>query len=99
MSTVESGWGGWTLDRERLVLEYDQYEVDLEHSLTGAQVCDWIFQVAHKSWATPEVTAGLVKAFDDLLQPQANLCSGGVNKEISNTQVKELVRKNSGGHR
>lgn len=99
MSAEKSGWGGWTLDEKRLVLEYDQYEVDLERSLTGAQVCDWIFQVAHKNWATPEVTAGLVRALDDLLQPQANLCSGGENKELSNAKLRRLVAENAGGQR
>lgn len=99
MTINESGWRGWTLDGERLVLEYHQYEVDMERSLTGAQVCDWIFQVAHKNWATPEVIAGLVKAFDDLLEPQANLCSNGQNKEVSNARLRQLVAENAGRQR
>lgn len=93
MSTQESGWGGWTLDRERLVLENKHYEVDLERALTGAQLCDWIFQVRQHSWASPEVIAGLLSAFEDLLHPQANLCSGGENKEISTGQLEKLVQE------
>lgn len=93
----ESDWGGWTLDRDRLVLENKHYEVDLERALTGAQLCDLIFQVRQHIWASPEVLAGLLNAFEDLLRPQANLCSGGENKTMSNAKLRSLVAENGGG--
>lgn len=38
---------------------------------------DCIAQVAGKVWATPDVVGNFVQALNDLLQPQAHLCSGG----------------------
>lgn len=97
MEPKSNSWGGWTLDRDRLVLEFKSHEVDLERALSGAQVCDWIFQVAHKSWATPEVLTGLIRAFHDLLEPQAHLCSGGENKIITRQGLAQLVDKTARG--
>jgi len=37
------------------------YEVDLEQCLDGAQVLDWILQVAGKQWADDATVAGLVR--------------------------------------
>ena len=53
------------------------YEIDLERCRTSAQVLDWIMQVASKIWATDAVIAGLVRALNDVLDPQATLCSFG----------------------
>ena len=71
--------GGWVYDPETLVVCYrlDEYEVDLEECSTSAQILDWIFQFASKSWATNEAVGDLVMILHRLLHPQANLCSGG----------------------
>jgi hypothetical protein len=55
--------GGWTYHPETLVVSYglDEYEVDLEQCTTSAQMLDWIFQFASKSWATSEAIGDLVK--------------------------------------
>jgi hypothetical protein len=96
-------WGSWTLDTERVCLVYDAepvtlgegadryvaflggYEVDVEVIRQSSQVLDWIFQI--RSWATARVMKDLIEALDDILRPQANLCSGGGNKVIQNPKA------------
>jgi hypothetical protein len=56
------------------------YWIDLREITTSAGMLDWIFQIAGKTWGTPEVVAGLVQAFQDLLHPQSTLCSFGVER-------------------
>lgn len=48
-------------------------------------------QVAGKSWADNRVLAGLVRALDDVLYPQANLCSGGQAKSMTVEQIRERI--------
>jgi len=78
-------WGDWWYNADNFTLEYkswQHYYVDLERCTTSAETMDWIFQIATKSWATPEVLGHLIQALDDVLEPQANLCSGGSNKTM-----------------
>ncbi len=81
-------WGPWRYERQNLTLvlreESCRYEVDLERCTSSAETLDWIMQVASKTWATPEGIAGLVHALRDLLQPQATLCSFGVERGLLN---------------
>lgn len=92
-------WGPWRLEPSVAVLfmtfddRFDFYEVDLERCLSSAQVLDWICQVAGKSWATPYVVAGLVRALDDVLEPQASLCSWGRSRRLSDRRGLELVQE------
>lgn len=93
-------WGPWRLDRENLQLVFiDQgewiYDVDLERCTDSEGMLDWIMQVNGKSWAEDDrsVVAGLVDALDDVLHPQANMCSGGVGKAITKEKLVELVEK------
>lgn len=93
----------WVLDPDTFVLRIedvrrsvidgpgDAYEVDLEECLTSAQVLDWIMQVAQKTWATDAVLAGLVRAVNEVLNPQAHLCSFGKPKTLTRAQVRALV--------
>lgn len=81
----ERRWGPWEYDPKLLVLRYkaypqDYYEVDLEECRTSAETLDWICQITEKTWATPEVVGWLVRALNDLLRPQAHLCSMGVER-------------------
>jgi hypothetical protein len=94
-------WGKWKFDVERLVLVYRKgrhnYEVDVERMTNSSHTLDWIFQVAGKSWASPEDVGQLVFAIDDLISPQANLCSFGGDKKFNPTgfirkKVKSGVR-------
>ena len=79
-------WGGWRYESGTAVLAlYDEagrflYEVDLERCDTSAALLDWIIQVSGKIFATDRVVAGLIRALDDLLNPQATLCSFGYER-------------------
>lgn len=95
-------WGPWHIDRDVYVLWTQRpgyrYEVDLEDCTTSAEVLDWICQVAHKGWRmrTPgagrdQIVAGLVTALDDVLDPQAHLCSFGRSKRLSPPAIRQLV--------
>jgi hypothetical protein len=80
---VNSTWGGWRFIEDARVLELHDsagrlvHEVNLDRCRTSAEVCDWVFQIVGKSWVTDAIIAGLVRALDELLQPQATLCSFG----------------------
>lgn len=49
-------------------------------SHSSAETLDWICQVAGKRWAD-DILARLVRALDDVLRPQARLCSFGRRRE------------------
>lgn len=92
-------WAGWRL--EGLALVYPAYPgggvypINIERFTSSAQMLDIIMQVASKSWATNDCIAGLIHALDYLLQPQATLCSSGVNRSLTVAQIRKCV-KNSG---
>jgi hypothetical protein len=89
-------WGPWRLDPAVLVLylePHHAYEVDLERCTTSAEVLDWVCQVAAKTWADDATLAGLVRALDDVLAPQAHLCSSGQPKTLGLDSIGELVRR------
>jgi len=76
-------WGNLELDAERLCLVNTACygsEVDIECISDSAGMLDWLFQVRGK-WSDQEVLS-LLQALKDIFQPQANLCSFGVNKRI-----------------
>jgi len=71
-------------DAKTLVLtnvEHD-YDIDLEDCCTSAKTLDWTSQLCGKTWMTPEDIGYLVQALDDLLGPQANLCSFDADKQL-----------------
>lgn len=84
---MQRSWGPYIVfDPDRLVLVFDvdgyDYEVDIEECTTSAEMLDWIFQINGKQWLktekeNAELIGRLVQAFDDLLNPQATLCSWG----------------------
>ena len=90
-------WGPWRLRTDNYTLEIlradgtFRYGVDLERCRTSAQALDWIYQVAHKQWATDEILVQLVRALDDVLRPQQNLCSMGASAEIESDRLRDLV--------
>jgi len=87
-------WGTWRVDPTNYTLvagTWRTYYVDLERCLTSAEVLDWIMQVDGKRFATRDVLAGLVRALDWLLEPQATLCSFGGDKSLSREQLRERV--------
>ena len=86
-------WGAWRYRADNLTLELSDdagrylYYLDLEHFKTSAEMLDMIFQVAGKTWATDKIIADMIHALDDLLAPQANLCSSGMNKRIKPQKI------------
>lgn len=88
-------WGKWRFDAKGLSLVFEengreQYAIDLTEMDSSAQMMDWIFQVNMKSWASRVDIGNLVEALDDLLRPQATLCSGGADKRMN---AQEHLRK------
>jgi hypothetical protein len=80
-------YGPWELDTEDLILAHgEDYWIDLQRISTSAEMLDWICQLAQKSWVTPTALGYLVLAFEDIFDPQANLCGSGKSKTINATQ-------------
>ncbi len=91
-------WGPWTLSADYCLVKHHPngsiaYEIDLEGCTDSPQVLDWICQVAGKSWADDSTLAGLVRAFDDTLRPQASLCSMGVGSTLTPAQIRKKARR------
>lgn len=85
-------WGNWRLEEEQFQLVHSiGYYVDLAEMKDSANILDWIAQVSNKSWATPEDVGHLVRAVDELMDLQANVCSSGSDGKLFN--VKELITK------
>lgn len=94
-------WGPWEYRPEHnvLVLEEYDYEVRLDDCKTCAKTLDWIHQIAKKAWTDEAgmfvITGALVKAIDDLVDPQANLCGMGQAREIPRDAIDDLIRRNA----
>lgn len=91
---TSGSWGPWRLsdDRTELVHQHWDYPVDLTRMTSSAEALDWIMQVAGRSWQDDVSLAGFVRALNDLLAPQANLCSFGRDRRISRRRVQRLIR-------
>lgn len=82
-------WGRWTYDERALVLCYHDdagrwlYEIDLERIRDGAELLDWVAQVAGKRWASEADLGHLVRALGELADGiQAHFCGLGVNRRF-----------------
>lgn len=76
-------WGKWTYNAESGELAHPLmpgWYVDFDQCKTSAAVLDWIMQAATKSTLSPADIGDLVLALGDLLDPQATLCSSGVER-------------------
>lgn len=80
-------WGPWTLNPKNLSLETEHYDISLKSIKNSATLLDWIFQVQAKTWADPQVLHGLLAAFEDVLHPQANYCSMGVDRQVDSEKL------------
>jgi hypothetical protein len=97
---AQKRWGNWVLNEDNLTLEHYRpgykswdYWVDLERCVTPAALLDWIFQILDRSFGGTEDIANFLRAVDDILYPQANLCSFGSSKQITGEQLKRLVEE------
>ena len=80
-------WGRWRLNARTNELEFwddlrgKVYWIDLGNARTSSAAClDWIFQVSQKTWMKPDDRSNLLLAIRDTVDPQANLCSWGIEK-------------------
>lgn len=70
-------------DPETMYLAWiGDHEVDLERMTTSARLLDVIFQT--HQWASKGEMVNLIEALDAVIEPQANLCCGGGDKQIWN---------------
>ena len=91
---TKDGWGPWALNLWTGRLEISGgavYYVTLSQTRTAADLLDYVFQVAGHAWADDATLAGLLRAMDDILHPQANLCPGGVPHAITAEQLAALI--------
>jgi hypothetical protein len=92
-------WGPWKLDKRSGTLSYEfagggaPYWIDLPDCISSAVVLDAICQIAGKKWATDDIVAGLARALNDILEPQANLCSGGNDKRLTRPVLAKALRR------
>jgi hypothetical protein len=56
------------------------YTVPLFDMRTSADMLDWIFQLRQKTWVSDAEMGAIVYALDELLRPQACLCTQGVER-------------------
>ena len=83
-------WGPWKYMKSNLTLLYAPrdnhwcYEIDLERCIKSSYMLDYIFQVRSKSESlvSAEDVGHFIAALDDLLSPQANICSFGQNLNL-----------------
>ncbi len=84
-------WGNWRFKESDLTLEYASprkltpYYIDLERMDTSAVMLDWIFQINQKGWASVNDLGQLIRALNDIFEPQATLCSSGISKRINSS--------------
>jgi hypothetical protein len=93
-------WGNWRLDGDVLSLQFLNkygnviYDIDLERIVSAAAMLDCIVQFREKGWATVDDRDNLAQAFQDIFDPQRNLCPSGMNERISDPAnfLKEQLR-------
>jgi hypothetical protein len=93
---LNRGWQGWHLDKDQLALRHETlavthgYEIDLLTCTTSAAVLGWIMEISPGLGAP---VMGLVRAFDDILQPRINLCLDGEtrSRRLTQRQIRRLV--------
>lgn len=96
MLITDPRWRPWSLDTENYTLlritddETSDYPVDLDKCLDSANVLDWVLHLDGRA-GSDQVTLGLLRALNDLLEPQQNLCSYGKHAELSSSAMCDLV--------
>jgi hypothetical protein len=71
----------WRYERNRsLNHRRTGYCVDLDECNSSAEVLDWIFQIFKKTWCTEKTIRDLLLQMEKHLNPQANLCSFGIER-------------------
>lgn len=91
----DTEWGPWKLDPNKFVLGrvpagVHSYPIDLLTCRDSAEVLDWICQAAGR-YRDDFTLVGLVRALNDVLTPQANLCSAGQSTRLSEKQLQKQI--------
>lgn len=100
---TDDGWGPWKLDLGRFVLDRGpgfsgSFPIDLLSCQDSDEVLDYICQVARQRWADDVTLAGLIRALNDVLDPQTTLCSVGEPKRLSGQQLRGRITAAAGGN-
>jgi hypothetical protein len=98
LTVADRRWGPWQLSNDGLTLEQEGQQIrhnwiDLTRCTTSAELLDTIFHAARHGEVSDACIAGLIRALDDLLDPMANLCSGGEPKTLSGPKLRELLAR------
>jgi hypothetical protein len=97
----KTNWGRWFFDADSLCLRWSSknpagfnisYIIEFERVSSNAAIADWIFQINGKNWGMNEVP-DLINAFDDILKPQSNCCSGFKEKKFSGTKLAKKYKQ------
>jgi len=89
-------WHGWELcSLKPAVLGYDGYWLDLtDHMQTPAKALDITFQIQGKGWTDDGThVTGFMQAIEDIINPQATLCSLGRGRRLSRSRIQQLAEK------
>ena len=84
-------WGPWRFEDNLVLVNGEDYEIDLEQINSSAKMLDWIFQINGKGREEFCVTS-LVQAFRDIFKPQSNCCSFGADKQFSGSKLAKEYR-------
>lgn len=97
-------WGPWQLTNDGTALTLDATGqshhrdwIDLTRCTTAAETLDSIFHAARHGEVDDATIAGMIRALDDMLDPMANLCSGGQPATLSARRLRAIL--DAGGAR
>ncbi|WP_219461428.1 hypothetical protein [Nonomuraea rhizosphaerae] len=97
---ADTAWNGWRLQPDKLLLTlcdstgHDLYDLQIQQFTSSSRILDFLVHVSKRGWPgidTGQATIGLLKAIDDILRLQTNVCAGGANQQLQDAQVSELI--------
>jgi hypothetical protein len=91
LPAVRDKWGPWRFEDNLVLVNGEDYEIDLEQINSSAKMLDWIFQVNSKG-REEFCVKSLVQAFRDIFKPQSNCCSFGIDKQFSGSRLAKQYR-------
>lgn len=76
-------WGNWVVfvgSYNCIEHEPSGYWIGFNRLNTCAEIMDWLFQLRQKTWFTSQDASDFLTLIDDVLHPQATLCSFGQDR-------------------
>lgn len=73
-------WGNWVVFlKPYYCIEHEPsgYWIGFNRLNTCAEIMDWLFQLRQKTWFSSQDASDFLTLIDDVLHPQATLCSFG----------------------